>query len=330
MIGLWHRLRPAHPDAIGPVVQDQPKQRTNERTRCVIRSMTGYGEASDTVEGVHYFLQIRTLNGKYFKTTVRLQDEFEALEADLESALKRRIARGTASIKASCTDETASAAFQVNTAAFDRYIEQLNASEHVASGRVQIGVDAILALPGVLQPPGDEDARVSRVREVFLRLVEEAADQLIARRESEGQLLAADLLLQLEAIESNLADVRARAPGVVAEYEQRLRTRIEQYVADAGAPADPADITREIAGYAERTDIAEEIVRLTGHVEQFRAMVRSEDSKPVGRTLDFMAQEMLREANTMSSKSLDSELTRSVVAIKGAIDRIKEQVQNAE
>ena len=296
----------------------------------MIRSMTGYGEASTQVEGVHYFLQIRTLNGKYFKTTVRLQDEFEALEAELENRLKRRIARGTASIKATCTDQTESAAFEINHKAVDRYIEQLMRSKHVASGKVQVGVDAVLNLPGVLQPPGDEEERVARAREVFGRLLDEAVDGLIAMRESEGVLLENDLRKQLRAISEQMTAVRQRAPQVIAEYEQRLRSRIEQLVADARVTADPADIMREVAGYAERTDIAEEISRLTGHVEQFSQLLSSPDDKPIGRTLDFMAQEMLREANTMSSKSSDTEMTRAIVEIKGAIDRIKEQVQNAE
>lgn len=296
----------------------------------MIRSMTGYGEAATQIDGVHYFLQVRTLNGKYFKATVRLQDEFEALEAELETQLKHRIARGTASIKATCTDQTESAAFEINTKALDRYIEQLMGSSHVSSGSVQVGVGELLGLPGVLQPPGDEEARVARAREVFVSLLHEAADGLIAMRTSEGRLLEEDLRRQLDTINTHLERVRERAPLVIAEYEQRLRTRIEQLVAEAGTKADQADITREVAGYAERTDIAEEISRLAGHIGQFAELLSSPDDKPVGRTLDFMAQEMLREANTMSSKSSDTEMTRAIVEIKGAIDRIKEQVQNAE
>ncbi len=296
----------------------------------MIRSMTGYGEASAHVDGTHYFLQVRTLNGKYFKATVRLQDEFEALEAELESGLRRRIARGTAAIKATCTDETGAAAQEINLKAFDRYVEQLSESDHVSAGLVKLDVGALLELPGVLQPPGDESERVARVREVFKRLLGEAADVLIAMRASEGELLAGDLRKQLGVISAQLEVVRARAPEVVRDYEQRLKGRIEQYVREAGAAAEPADVIREVASYAERTDIAEEIQRLGGHVEQFLAMLESDEDTPVGRTLDFMAQEMLREANTMSSKSFDTGISRAIVEIKGAIDRIKEQVQNVE
>lgn len=296
----------------------------------MIRSMTGYGEASAHIDGTHYFLQVRTLNGKYFKATVRLQDEFEALEAEIESGLRRRIARGTAAIKATCTEETGAAAQEINLHAFDRYVEQLKQSEHVASGAVSLDVGSLLSLPGVLQPPSDEGERVARVRKVFGRLLGEAADNLIAMRESEGALLADDLRAQLAVISEQLETVRGRAPEVVKDYEQRLKGRIEQYVREAGATAEPADVIREVASYAERTDIAEEIQRLGGHVEQFLSIIESDEDTPVGRTLDFMAQEMLREANTMSSKSFDTGISRAIVEIKGAIDRIKEQVQNVE
>ncbi|MEL6498889.1 MAG: YicC/YloC family endoribonuclease [Planctomycetota bacterium] len=296
----------------------------------MIRSMTGYGEASAHIDGTHYFLQVRTLNGKYFKATVRLQDDFEALEAELESGLRKRIARGTAAIKATCTDETGDAAQEINVRAFDRYVEQLQGSSHVASGGVKLDVGAVLALPGVLQPPSDEGERVAKVREVFRGLLSEATDKLIAMRTSEGELLAEDLRKQMGVISAQLAIVRERAPQVVQDYEQRLKGRIEQYVREAGATAEPADVIREVASYAERTDIAEEIQRLGGHVEQFLGIVGSVEDKPVGRTLDFMAQEMLREANTMSSKSFDTGISRAIVEIKGAIDRVKEQVQNVE
>ncbi len=296
----------------------------------MIRSMTGYGEASAHIDGTHYFLQVRTLNGKYYKATVRLQDEFEALEAEIESGLRKRIARGTAAVKATCTDETGAAAQEINVKALDRYVSQLEQSAHVASGVVKLDVGALLALPGVLQPPSDEGERVARVRQVFRRLLEEASDKLIGMRESEGELLAADLRRQLTVISSQLETVRERAPEVVHDYQQRLRGRIEQYMREVGATAEPADVIREVASYAERTDIAEEIQRLGGHVEQFLAIIESDEDNPVGRTLDFMAQEMLREANTMSSKSFDTGISRAIVEIKGAIDRIKEQVQNVE
>ena len=131
-------------------------------------------------------------------------------------------------------------------------------------------------------------------------------------------------------VESRLAEVRARAPEVVAAYQDRLRQRLAAALKELGQSASDADIIREVAIFAERTDIAEEVARLGGHLEQFRALIDPVNPQPAGRTLDFLAQEMLREANTIASKSGDVEISRRVVEIKTAIDRIKEQAQNAE
>jgi uncharacterized protein (TIGR00255 family) len=149
-------------------------------------------------------------------------------------------------------------------------------------------------------------------------------------RMREGLLLREELIAHGELIEDRLAKIQGRAPEVVRDYENRLRARIDQMLKDAGLSLQPADLIREIAIYAERTDIAEEIARLGGHIRQFRDLLSNQDARSIGRTLDFLAQEMLREANTIASKSPDSEISRMTVEVKGAIDRIKEQVQNVE
>lgn len=296
----------------------------------MIRSMTGYGEASAHIDGTHYFVQVRSLNGKHFKATVRLQEEFESLEAELETQLRRHISRGSVTLKASCTDDTEQAAREINCKALDRYVEQLSQSKHIGSGRVAIELGSLLELPGVIQPPGDEGERIGRVRQVFARLTDEACRSLLKMRASEGEMLAKDLNQQLALIGRHLSEVRERAPEVVKDYESRLRARMDELLAGSAAAGQTVEIIREVAAYAERTDIAEEITRLGGHLEQFEKLIEQGDEAPVGRTLDFMAQELLREANTMSSKSMDTRISRSIVEIKGAIDRIKEQVQNVE
>lgn len=292
--------------------------------------MTGFGEASAQIDGVHYFVEVRSLNGKFFKATIRLPEMFQGLEAEMEAALRRRLARGTVTLTANCTDISESAAFEVNHRALERYIEQIRRAPLVAKGEVTIDVAALLSLPGVLQPPANEEARLQRAREAFLPLLEKACNSLEAMRETEGRALQADLLNQRDLIAGLLAKIAERAPAVVAEYEARLQTRIQTMLQAADLRADPVEVIREIAVYAERTDIAEEISRLSGHIEQFSELITSSGSRPVGRTLDFLAQEMLREANTIASKSPNSEISRAIVEVKGAIDRIKEQVQNVE
>lgn len=291
-----------------------------------LRSMTGYGEATATVSGAHYFVEIRSLNNKYFKSTVRLPDEIQGLEAEIEQKLREKLSRGTITLNARVNDSSASAAHTINTAALAKYAQQI---EQVPGFAGKVELAALLTLPGVLQPPSDEEERFDKARAAVLPLVDKACDALMVMREREGKVLVADLRDNLQQIASRLAIVKDRAPAVVADYELRLKTRIETMLRDAGHSVEAVDLIREIGSYAERTDIAEEIKRLGAHLDQFGELLTG-NGKPVGRTLDFLTQEMLREANTIASKSPDAIISRNAVEIKGAIDRIKEQVQNIE
>jgi uncharacterized protein (TIGR00255 family) len=298
--------------------------------------MTGYGEASGEHKGVHYFLEIRSLNNRYFKAVIRLPDEFQGLEAEIESDLRRRLSRGSVTVNATCTDSSAAAAYTINHLALAAYIEQLKRVPQVSGGEVALDLGALLPLPGVLQPPANEEARLESARTAFMGLLEKASRNLLDMRSREGAALVEDLLCQRDVILDRLKLVAARAPQSVQDYELRLRQRIAMMLEDADIRTEPADLIREIAVYAERADISEEVTRLTGHMDQYTRLLCSEPAGPdtkahsVGRTLDFLAQEMLREANTMASKSSDAAIAKAIVEIKGAIDRIKEQVQNIE
>jgi uncharacterized protein (TIGR00255 family) len=295
--------------------------------------MTGYGEASVHADGVHYFLEVRSLNNKYFKGVIRLPEEYQSLEAELEARLRERINRGTVTLTASCTDESASAAHTVNRHVLQSYLAQLQEARTLApQGAPPLSIDAasLLALPGVLQPPSHEEDRLHRARTAFLGLADKALDSLVAMREREGAALSKDLESQRQFIADRLAQISVRSPEVITEYEKRLKSRIEQMLREADLKVEVGDLIREIAIYAERIDIAEETKRLTGHLEQFGDLISQPDYRPIGRTLDFVAQEMLREANTIASKSPDAATSRWTVEIKGAIDRIKEQAANVE
>jgi len=294
----------------------------------VIRSMTGFGDASARVDGVEYAVEIKSVNNKYFKAIMRLPESIQALEAEFEVLLRRRLDRGSVTLSISVSDTTEGAALAINTEALDRYVEQLRATKAASSDAVSIDLAALVNLPGVLRPPIDDEDRHARDRAALAPLLDRACDQLIEMRTREGADLAKDLMAQHATIAENLEVVVKEAPTIVAEYEKRLRSRIEALLADAEITADPAELIREIAVYAEKTDIAEEITRLRGHLKQFEARITGNDGSPLGRTLEFLTQEMLREANTMASKSPSAEIAQRIVEIKGAIDRIKEQVLN--
>lgn len=295
----------------------------------MVRSMTGYGDASATIDGVHYFVEVRSLNNKYFKATIRLAEPIQGLEAEFESLLREKVSRGTVTLNARCTDASAQAAYEINAKALTRYVEQLRAVR-VDGRELPLDIGALLSLPGVLQPPANEEDLLARARGAFLPLLEKALGALLAMRTREGAVLGDELRSQLQGIAERLAIVKDRAPGVIADYEGRLNQRIANLLKDAGLKLEPVEIIREVASYAERTDIAEEVQRLSAHLDQFRELLGASGGKPIGRTLDFLAQEMLREANTIASKSPDAAISRATVEIKGGIDRIKEQVQNLE
>ena len=297
----------------------------------MIRSMTGYGDAAAQEGAVHYHVELRSLNNKYFKVAVRLPEAIAGLEAELESHLRKRVHRGSFTLTVKTKISDAHAASTVNDAALLAYLDHLETIHSKLNDQsAHIDLTALLAMPGVLQPSTDDEEIVTRSRPVLFRLLDEAICKLDAMRVHEGEALAADLLHQREAMLDRLGRVRGRAPAVIDEYHQRLRQRIDQLMAKAELQVNENDLIREVAIFADRADISEELTRMEGHLQQFRDIISADNGDPAGRTLDFMAQEMLREANTMGSKSNDATISRAVVELKSAVDRIKEQVQNVE
>jgi len=292
--------------------------------------MTGFGEASADADGAHYSVEIRSLNGKYFKSSIRLSEEYQSLEPMLEATTRRRLVRGTITLIVKITQQTDSAALSINSSALARYVEQIQAVPALANGQTAIDAGTLLSLPGVLQPAPDDAGRHERAAEAIKDILSTACDRVMEMRRTEGALLVEDLLKHHDVIVSRLTRIAERAPTVVQDYENRLRTRIDALLKEAKVHVEPVELIREVAVYAEKTDIAEEIARLAGHMGQFKQLITANHEEPVGRTLDFLAQEMLREANTIASKCSDADISKDIVEVKGAIDRIKEQVQNAE
>lgn len=299
----------------------------------MIRSMTGFGSATRQVDGVTYAVEVRALNNKYFKSSIRLPEPIQAIEADLDRVLRGRIQRGsvtlTVKMKASAEDAT----HAINDKALLNYLghlETIQAKVDQAGKNLSIDLTALLELPGVLVPAEDEECLVKKSQPVVRELVNECCDRLLQMREKEGEALSNDFKANMAVISDRTAMVAERKQIVIEEYHTRLRTRIDELMARAKLEISEHDLVREVAIFAERSDISEEVQRMTGHIDQFTEIIDAENTEPMGRTLDFVAQEMLREANTVASKSNDSTISRAVVEIKGSIDRIKEQVQNVE
>lgn len=293
--------------------------------------MTGFGEAATQVGPVHYAVELRSLNNRYFKAAIRLPDQIAGLEAELESRLRKSVHRGSFTLTAKMRLSDAAAASRVNEAAVMEYLDHLETiHSKMQDQAVHIDLTQLLALPGVLQPMEEDEALMAKARPVLLELTDQAAQRLAQMRMTEGQALANDLLDQRKAILTFIEKIRRRAPLVIDEYHEKLRGRIDELMAKASLKVDQQDLVRELAIFADRADISEELSRLAGHLDQFQQIIQANNGEPAGRTLDFLAQELLREANTIASKSNDAPISRASVEVKSAIDRIKEQVQNVE
>lgn len=294
----------------------------------MIQSMTGYGEAHHVEDGVDYALEIRSLNNRYFKTSIKLPENLQYLEPEVERVLRSRLQRGSVTYVLRMRNRSATAAYTINRAALAAYLDQLRDVPLPENVQAQVDLAAVMAMPGVCQAPEQDESAKEAAWKIIKALTETALDRLGEMRRAEGQALRTDLLNQCARIREHAAQIASRAPVVVQEYQQKLRDRVAQLVQDAKLNVDKDQLVREVAVYADRSDINEEITRLTTHLDQFARLCDSPEL--AGRKLDFLAQELLREANTIGSKSNDAYIAVRVVEIKGGIDRLKEQVQNVE
>ncbi|MDP7637055.1 MAG: YicC/YloC family endoribonuclease [Phycisphaerae bacterium] len=291
----------------------------------MLLSMTGFGAAQGKYDGVEYFVEAHSVNSRYFKASMKLPEVWSSAEAEIEKTLRDRLHRGSVMLSVRMKVSGGQAAYLVNTAAATKYIEQIRAFETHGGPALQIDLAAMLQLPGVCTAPPLDDLR-QKTRDELVNLVEEALAGLIDMRKREGRAIEDDLLAQCDQIDSNLSAVTEWAPEVAKDYHRRLSARVTELMQEGKFNIDQEQLAREVAIFADRCDINEELSRLAGHVRQFRQACGQRE--PMGRKLEFVAQEMLREANTIGSKANDADITRAVVDMKTAIDRIKEQVQN--
>jgi uncharacterized protein (TIGR00255 family) len=293
----------------------------------MILSMTGFGEARATVESVSYRVEIRTVNNRYFKPSLRLPEQFVRYEAEVDRQLRSKLGRGSVFFTLRVEDENATTAYEINRAALSKYVSRLR---EVAGNEPTARIDlaGLLAIPGVCQPPDIDELTLTAQFKIALGITAQAIERLIEMRRAEGAALLRDLDAQCAEIRTRLGLVEVRAPVVVEDYAKKLRTRVQQLLNESNVELEKDALAREVAIYAERCDINEEISRVRSHLDQFETLCQGPEE--AGRKLDFLAQELLRETNTIGSKANDAEIAGHVVAIKAAIDRIKEQVQNVE
>ncbi len=291
----------------------------------MILSMTGFGEARAHEDGITYQVEIRSQNNRYFKVSMRLPEQFQRYEVEIDRQLRSRLGRGSVTHSLRVADENAPAAYEIDKAALSQYITNLQEVARAHDG-VSIDLAGLLNIPGVCRPSEVGEEKLKEQYSVVQQLTSEATDKLIEMRRAEGRALQEDLLGQCADIRARLAEIEVRSPLVVKEYARRLRSRVEQLLNGSTVELEQDALAREVAVFAERCDINEEVSRMRSHLDQFAGLC--DEPEAAGRKLEFLAQELLREANTIGSKANDVEIARHVVEIKAAVDRLKEQVQN--
>ena len=290
--------------------------------------MTGYGEAQGEADGVSYAAEVKTVNNRYLKTIIKLPELASFLEEDIDKLLRKNILRGTINYVLRLKDTSASTLFDIDETALQAVVEKLSRAGSSTGINGAIDIGNLLTLPGIIQPALPDKERAGQIRKFVLEISQEALDKLKQMRATEGDYLEVDIKKCCTTIEEGLEQIRGRTDVVIQEYADKLKKRVNELLAHAEITIDEGILAREVAIFADRSDISEEIARLESHLQQFAQCYRGSDQ--AGRRLDFISQEMLREANTIASKASDTETTRYVVDIKCQIDRIKEQVQNIE
>ena len=290
--------------------------------------MTGYGAAEGEINGLSCAVEIKAVNNRYLKTIIKLPEIVAFLEEDIEKLLRQNLSRGTVNYVLRLKDVSAGVLFDIDEAALRSLMQRLSRIGSSAGIHGTIDIGSLLNLPGIIRPSLPDKAMAEKIRNMVLNISQEAIEKLKQMRAAEGSSLEADLNSYCEHIRKDLERIRARGAAVIKEYAKRLKRRVDELLAEAKLKLDEETLAREVAILADRSDISEETARLDSHLQQFAQNCRTDEQ--AGRRLDFISQEMLREANTIASKASDSEIVRCVVNLKCQIDRIKEQIQNVE
>jgi uncharacterized protein (TIGR00255 family) len=292
--------------------------------------MTGYGEARHQSDALSLAIELRSVNNRYLKISLRAPEPYHLLEPEFEKVIRQKVRRGTVQVHVRCERQTSAQDFRINLVALRSYLSQVNEviREQGVPAAAHAMLGQVLTLPGVVPEPGATPLAVDEEWPLFQRVLEAALDKLQTMRRDEGQAMADELLQHRDTIAAELAQIRQRSPGVLEAYRDRLHERVRKLLGELDVEIDRSELIKEVSIFAERSDVAEEVVRLESHLVQFQEIMNERESP--GRKLEFLTQEMFREANTIGSKASDVEISRHVVEIKGTLEKIRELIQNVE
>lgn len=292
----------------------------------MISSMTGYGKGEASGEGLAIHIELRSVNHRYSDISIKAPRFLMPFENELRKLIGQSLKRGKIDLFIQ-TDFTGDLGQQpvLNKQLAESYMQVFNDLSLHCSLTDEIPLNLLASQKDVItvqeQLP-DEDAAIQLIREA----VQTGLEKIVSMRQTEGDAMQKDMAVRLNDLSGYIATVEQRAPLVIQEWQQKLKDRLARLPDDVSF--DPQRVAQEIAVFADRSDISEEVTRFRSHIDQFELLFTVDE--PVGRKMDFLSQELNREANTMGSKANDAELARTVVEIKAELEKIREQVQNIE
>ena len=292
-----------------------------------VMSMTGFGRAESRDDHHQLSVEIRSLNHRSLQWKGRFPPHSQELEAATETILRRHVTRGSIHLSLEIQSLERKPGVVFNEELAGLYQKRLKDM----AGRLGYAdaprFEFLLSLPGVMERV-DDQAQLSGLLGLYESVLTQALEMLVESRQREGAILAQDLRSRAAVIQTCVDRIEERLPEVRQEYQERLEKRIREFLDTRGHSIEDLDLLREVAIFAERADVAEELIRLRTHIGELNRIL--DEGGPLGRRIDFLVQEMLREINTTGSKSADSLLAHQVVEVKAELERIKEQSQNLE
>lgn len=294
----------------------------------MIKSMTGFGRCRTVLHGREISVEIKSVNHRFFEFSCRTPKGYGFLDDKLKTLVNSRVSRGKIDMFVTVgTAEDTPAEVKINHSLVSGYINAMKEISETYGIENDVTVTAISRFPDVYtvsKAPENEEEITADV----LEAANTAIDGFIAMREAEGEKMKADILGRAEVILATVDEIDERSPQTVKEYEERLLDRINKTLLDYNINIDEQRVLTEVAVFADKVAVAEETVRLRSHFAQLSKIMESQT--PIGREIDFIIQEMNREANTIGSKVQDAEIAHKVVKIKSEIEKMREQIQNIE
>lgn len=292
----------------------------------MVRSMTGFGRAKSAADGLSITVEFKSVNHRYFEFTSRLPKGYMFLDEKLKSFCQQKISRGKVEASVIIEDNTeANTVVEVNDGYVEAYIAAIKKMSEQYHIKNDVKMSSLVGNPELFNVK-KQSLPDETVTAAVLKTAEEAMESFIAMRTAEGGRLKNDVKSRTDFILEKVAFIEERSPETVKAYRERLEQKIKELIGDT--QVDEQRLLTETAIFADKIAVAEETVRLKSHIGQFCKLLDS--GEPVGRKLDFIVQEMNREANTIGSKAQDMEIAHTVVDIKSEIEKIREQIQNIE